>query len=274
MITLEAVVVNYFGSAVLPVLLQSFVEQDCPDWRLVVVDNSESPDEFDRITGLTRQDERFSAVMTPANLGYFGGARWWLSARPHRADWVAVCNADLYLADRDFVSTLGGMRPDAVVLAPSITAMPSGRAQNPHLVERPSPRHMLVRKLALSHRLSAAAARKYSAWRPHRAAERAASRPADIYAPHGAFILFHRAYFELGGSLAHEPFLYGEEISVAEQVRELHRRVRYEPSLRIVHNENQATGRESEVTFRAQRQAMAYTHRLILDGQKPPRRGA
>ena len=43
----------------------------------------------------------------------------------------------------------------------------------------------------------------------------------EIYAPMGAFIIFNRKYFDVGGTLYHGCLLFGEEISVAETAYKL-----------------------------------------------------
>ncbi len=63
-----------------------------------------------------------------------------------------------------------------------------------------------------------------------------------IYAPHGAFLIFSRKYFEAGGFLDDQLFLFGEEISVGEICRNLGLAVFYDPSLSVIHNEHQSTG--------------------------------
>src|SRR3989442_12924430 len=78
-----------------------------------------------------------------------------------------------------------------------------------------------------------------------------------IYAPHGAFFIFSRRYFEAGGYLDGNLFLYGEEISVAEICRSLGLPVIYEPSLFVVHNERRSTGHVfSRFSFECQKNAL------------------
>src|SRR3989442_14004267 len=80
-----------------------------------------------------------------------------------------------------------------------------------------------------------------------------------IYAPHGAFFIFSRRYFEAGGYLDGNLFLYGEEISVAEICRSLGLPVIYEPSLCVLHQEHQSTGKVlSRFTYECQKRAMQY----------------
>lgn len=49
--------------------------------------------------------------------------------------------------------------------------------------------------------------------------ETAINQLKSIYAPFGAFIVFHRQYFESGGHLSYGSFLFGEEIFITETAR-------------------------------------------------------
>jgi GT2 family glycosyltransferase len=80
-----------------------------------------------------------------------------------------------------------------------------------------------------------------------------------IYAAHGSFFIFSRRYFEGGGFLDGNLFLYGEEISVAEICRSLGLPVVYEPSLCVLHKEHQSTGKAlNRFTYECQKRAMHY----------------
>jgi hypothetical protein len=54
---------------------------------------------------------------------------------------------------------------------------------------------------------------------------------------------FSREYFARGGTLTHVPFLYGEEIMVAETARRLELAVVYDSGFRIKHVEHSTTGK-------------------------------
>lgn len=261
MTLLHLLAVNYFGSAEAGGLVRSLLTQQRPDWRLTLIDNSESAEETARLRGLST-DPRVDVVASPRNLGYFGAVGWLSAERALDADWVAVCNVDLEIAGPAFTDRLGAMHRPTSLLAPHVVALPSGRPQNPYMVQRPAERRMLFRRLVLSTRLSARAAQAVAARK--RAAPTAERAPAqDVYAPHGSFILFPRAWSQRAGSFDHPVFLFGEELTVGERARRLGLTVRYEPSLEVVHREHQATGRRSRTLFRAQRQAAAHAHRLI-----------
>src|SRR4029077_13065198 len=59
--------------------------------------------------------------------------------------------------------------------------------------------------------------------------------PVDVFAPHGAFVVFHKSYFEAGGTLRYGSFLFGEEIFVGETALRLGRRVVFDPRLEVIH---------------------------------------
>jgi hypothetical protein len=62
--------------------------------------------------------------------------------------------------------------------------------------------------------------------------------PERIYAPHGSFLLFHRSYFEAGGTLRYGTFLFGEEIFVAETARQLGLAIVHDPRLVVEHEQS------------------------------------
>lgn len=57
----------------------------------------------------------------------------------------------------------------------------------------------------------------------------------SVYAPCGSFIVFSRFYFENGGTLDFDGFLYGEEIFVAEECRRANLKVMLTPEIVIAH---------------------------------------
>ena len=62
--------------------------------------------------------------------------------------------------------------------------------------------------------------------------------PVEIYAPFGAYLIFHKTYFIKGGTLQHGAFLFGEEIFVAETSRRLNLKVIFDPRLKVIHREH------------------------------------
>lgn len=218
---------------------------------VVAVANGLTPGE---LTGL---QEGVTALRNPAiilrasstNPGYFGGASAGFTQflRDHPLpDWVIVTNDDIYFSD-DFLPALRSLQADGVgAVAPDIRVPASGNHQNPFLVVRPTRfqlelRNFLYSRMVLFRMLMA-----------YRRIKRAllgapvrgtAGLARNIYAPHGACILFSSEYFRRGGTLRHPGFLYGEENFVAETCAHLGLTVRFEPALKVEHHEHSAIGR-------------------------------
>jgi GT2 family glycosyltransferase len=234
---------------------------------MVVVDNSTDEREMARLRAAAVIDERVDVAEAPSNLGYFGAAHLWVSGRHGSVpEWTIVSNMDIELADTYFVSRLLAMDDSAAVLAPHIVGSPAGRPGNPHLSTRPNVKQ--VRRL-VRYQSSPALAQAYVLVSellqrlPHRSADDQRTR-RPIYSAHGSFIPIHRSFFESGGTLAHPVFLFGEEMTIAEQCRKLGLTVQFEPTLRAVHHAHQSTGRlRSRRVLAAQVEAARYCYRLI-----------
>jgi GT2 family glycosyltransferase len=244
------------------------------DVELVIVDNASGSEELMKIRPVIEEFSNGRLLESPKNQGYFGGARFgfdrYLEQKGDLPDWVIVCNHDIQIEDKEFFSKLFCQDPrTAGVIAPRIEAMPGRVDQNPFMRGRPSKLHW-ARLRFVSSNYSVAAFwdwlwRRKTELRSWVAKRRGTShlngnaRRESIYAAHGSFFIFSRRYFEAGGFLDGNLFLYGEEISVAEICRSLGLPVVYEPSLCVVHKEHQSTGRVlSRFTYECQKRAMQY----------------
>ncbi len=232
--------------------------------RLAVVDNS-PPSGTGAVPNPVTSDPRVTAIATGENLGYFGGAA--AALRGHLKT-HSMSNPDVYFPDRDVLQRLfDSHRGDApAVVAPSIRTKGSSVEQNPYMRVRPSGFRMHVYRWIFSAYPIDAVYQGLS-WIKHRALEAASNeRPLapssateKIYAPQGAFIAFHRSYFERGGNFDHGAFLFGEEIFVGETARKLGLTVLYDPTLVIEHTERStAAGLFNRQTSRFRKQASRY----------------
>lgn len=254
---LALVIAIHFGDTSPTInLLKSLSRLDqFSDLSISIVNNG--PDESGRSTlaTATRSMPNISVVNSVVNRGYFGGARHglahYLESHP-LPDWVIISNIDLLITDHRFLSRLAAIDGGSGlgVVAPCIRSSKTGRDQNPFIERRPSVARMHAYKwiyrsrLALhTYELAAAAFHKtHGFFMPQRQdAESTASTGRTIYAPHGSFLIFAKEYFRAGGTLDFPCFLFGEEIYVAETVRRLGLKVRYEPSLVVTHQEHATT---------------------------------
>lgn len=254
---------------------------DAADQRIIVVDNSATPVLDGPLSVLEREDKRATVVRPGRNLGYLGGAAFGL--RHYRevaevAEWTIVCNTDIVLPRNDLLRQLdlfhGGSRVSAVV-APAIVSSFSARNQNPHMRSRPTRVRMHLYKwiyrqpyLFWGYRSLSSIKQVLLRWAATaQDGENLSEEPTTIYSPHGAFIAFHRQYFEAGGSLDYGSFLFGEEIFVAETCRRLDLAIQYDRRLKIIHREHATTGQSPE-SGRFQAEAAAYCADTFFGGDR------
>ena len=276
--------VNYHNERETEAFVRKLQEQLVPgSLSAVVVNSNEAGNpELSSIAGVPGVK-----VFDPGrNLGYFGGAAYGLRRYLEEnslPEWVVVSNTDISFPDREFFGRLFALHPQgAGVIAPSIYSGLSGRDQNPYMARRPPAARMHFYKWAFRfypvytayHALSLARRKLYSVI-PASSAGSApvktepAGEPRGIYAPHGSFILFHRRYFQAGGSLDHGAFLFGEEVFVAETARRLGLSVEYDPRLSVEHREHATTGLfKNRKVARFQWEASAYCAEEFFSGRR------
>lgn len=164
------------------------------------------------------------------NKGYLGGALPIYNAKAANYDFISISNVDLELAPDFFEQLLELNTTNIGLVAPDIYTEKIMRHENPYMPTRPTKRHFLRWKIIYSCTLLY---RLY--YRMHLLKSRKSKTyPAcDIYAGHGSFMLFTDAFVNHYPELHFPGFMYGEEIFMAELVREALLKVRYCPSLRI-----------------------------------------
>jgi len=96
-----------------------------------------------------------------------------------------------------------------------------------------------------------------------------AARSEVVYAPHGAFMIFAREYFERGGTLDVGAFLFAEEGFVAETCRKLGLDVLYDPTIEVLHDEHVST-RHNAAIRGFHTSAADYIYREFFAPEKKP----
>lgn len=272
--TVLLVPVHYKSSKALLDMLNSLEWlKGSPEVHILVADNASGEDELSQVRPAIEAFPNATLLALSSNRGYFGAARCALDhyraqgeAEPN---WVIVCNHDLLLEDRTFIAKL--LQEDfkeTAVIAPRIQVGPGKVDQNPFMRHRPGRlRWAQIRFISSSYLVAAVwdwlwrRKAELRSWltKRHGPSQTSGVARQVIYAPHGSFVIFSRTFFEAGGYLDENLFLYGEEISVAEICRSLGLSVIYEPQLCVFHNEHQSTGRMlSRFTFECQKKAVEY----------------
>lgn len=265
------IVVNTNADAETSRLIGELVSQKGPAVRAVIVHNG---DHELRVDLPEAARSRVWVVRPPHNRGYFSAANFGLEdylSRNPMPEWVVVSNADVHIPDSSFFDSLARFYRTAPpgLVAPSILSLASQRDQNPNMRRRPSRARMWFYRFVFqffltdaAYHLGSIAKARLRRWQSR---TRGTDPPARIYAAHGAFMIFNRSYFDAGGSLRYDVFLYGEEVFVAETARSLGLEVRYDPRLRVVHSEHSETGAViNPKSWRRRREASAHIARRFF----------
>jgi hypothetical protein len=215
--------------------------------KIFIVDNS-SDENHDALKHWSQSSIHLLNPKT--NLGYFGGAQFaldYMDALQTKFDWVIVANNDTEL---NIVEILGQLRsekkPNLAVIAPLIFSELSNKSQNPFLTNRPPRWRMHFYKWIFSNYCTCLTYQLLGLAKAlvrSKLDRESQAFPSKIYAAHGAFMIFHSAYFLAGGNFKHPAFLFGEEITVAEFCRIHKLDIVFDPNIQIKHEEHATIGR-------------------------------
>lgn len=219
---------------------------------VLVIDNSlRGDDEKGPFLARIRSEiPECEVTFSATNLGYFGALPLAQTRQASlSAPVVIYCNADIVLAD-DFFDQLDTLSatPAAVVAPAIISDLGEGFDQNPQRTHRVSTKKLRTLQLLYSVGITffiyqflgdlKVAARKYL----HRHSRSITPRsPETIYAPHGALFIFTDADFFMHLP-RYEPFLFGEELFIAEEARLSNKTIIYCPQLRVLDSCHASTG--------------------------------
>ena len=242
--------------------------------HVIVVENASNDGSAERLRSFINQFPNVELLESAQNRGYFGAASWALkqyAARSSQPDWTIVCNNDIQFNNCQFLAKLLQIDTEnAGVIAPSIIELPVGVDCNPFMRGRPS----LFKLLRCKFWNSSYYLMWFKQWlspyvrslRHRLFRERVPTQtPGPVYAPHGAFLIFSKLFFESGGYIDDGFFLYAEEFAVAEICRRLNLPVIHDPRLRVWHNAHAVTGRMcNRNTFQYGREGLNYALRTYF----------
>ncbi|MEI6852781.1 MAG: hypothetical protein WCL06_08055 [Bacteroidota bacterium] len=216
---------------------------------LVVADNSPEQDDFRKLEEYksSLKHDSLHLYKSPGNIGYFGAVDHVMQMEGiSREDiqWLIVSNNDIEIRDKEFFVKLNAVDKNAAVIAPDIISLSTQQHQNPHRSGRISRSQkwqysLLYSNYYLGYLLNALrnSARKLSG----KELRTAAPAMSEIFSAHGAFMIFTSAFFNAGGKIHNDFFLYAEEDSVAAQCFEAGMKILYYPEVVVYHNEHVST---------------------------------
>lgn len=194
------------------------------------------------------------------NIGYLGAAQKVINESVKDYDYVVISNVDLQISD-NFFQILKEIKTDdeTAWIAPQIYSHDEERDRNPKVISRYSKRKLkmlyYMYRYPILFYLYTATAYKRKKLAPKYG-------EMDIYAGHGSFMLLTRNFFHEYKKIEYPIFLFGEELFLAELIREKGMKVRYVPSLRLEDNEHVSTSRmKKKFYFKCNTESIKY----ILD---------
>ena len=216
------------GQAIRSCLAEGITEQ-----QVTVVDNASS----DGTVQLVRSD--FPAVRLlemGSNLGFAAATN--RGARAAGGELLLLLNPDAELGPGSVAVMLGALRQDARrgAISPRLVR-PDGRLDHACRRSFPTPSVALFRLVGLS-RLRSGSARLGAYNLTHIPVDRA----MEVDSGSGACLLIRRQLWDLVGGMDEGYFMYGEDLELCWQLRELGCTVWYEPAAMVVHRK----GRSSE----------------------------
>lgn len=214
--------------------------------QLLLVDNTSPSAEQEKFLKAVSTFPFADAIRAEDNLGYFGAVRFGLRrlgvGQGREIDWLIVSNVDVEVAS-DFFESLLSKDASVGVIAPAIISKRTGQDRNPKMKSPLKLRKAKLQKIIFStywmqnFYLQFALLKSFLI-RPLQSS----CSVKNIYAPHGSFVIFSRAFLEKGGHFEFPCFLFGEELFIGQQARKLGLSVAYEPDLRVVDFDHASTG--------------------------------
>lgn len=194
------------------------------------------------------------------NIGYLGAAQKVINKCGKEYDYVAISNVDLKMDDC-FFKELCHVNLDerTAWIAPRIYSHDENRDRNPKVLGRYSKKKLKILyymyKYPILFYLYTTTAYKRKKLAPK-------YDEMDIYAGHGSFMLLTKNFFKVYDRIDYPIFLFGEELYLAELIRNKGLKVRYMPSLSLEDNEHVSTSKmKKKFYFKCNTESIKY----ILD---------
>lgn len=176
------------------------------------------------------------------NLGYLNGCLFGVKESKKTYSWVMISNTDIELKEKDFFEkALENTPKDVWCIGPDIMLSSTGVHQNPFLQHRPSKKKIQTWKIAYSNYIFFWLYFKLSTLKS-KSVQNEMQKSGIVYSVHGSCFLLRNECVNKIITDAKGIFMYGEELLVAEVVRQNNKKILFSLSIGIIHNENQVTG--------------------------------
>ena len=194
-----------------------------------------------------KQGIKVKHIDNGGNFGYLGGVRKCLNEEGielKNYDFLIISNVDVQISE-NFFSELWNLEIGKKVgwIAPSIFSQKEKRDRNPKIKVRPSVRKMRITQLFYKFPLLHFIYERMIYKNRKRIQNSSFDKMKEIYAGHGSFMIFTKAFLEQWKDFVFPSFLFGEEIYFAELVRKANLLTLYIPSLKVFDFDHASTAK-------------------------------
>ena len=179
------------------------------------------------------------------NLGYLPGCLYGFKSYSGEYKWSVISNTDIDFVSDEFFAKFLNKHYDSQIacIGSDITLRATGKHQNPFAASRPSNALMKLRKVVYSN---------YGLYRLYGWLSKIKNKIINhetqitnkyVYGVHGSVIILKKECVDKFIDDDIQIFMYGEELYIAEKLRESQLLSYYDTNLKIIHNENQVTGK-------------------------------
>tara|TARA_Y100000590_G_scaffold466190_1_gene640787 strand:- start:1459 stop:2283 length:825 start_codon:yes stop_codon:yes gene_type:complete len=252
------ITVNFGSTKPTELLIDSLLKCNKSDMiKVCIADNASTNESVDKLIKIKNQKKiDIKIFYNKKNLYYWPAAKKTLKEfyndKGTYPDWVMICNNDITINNNDLLEILMKInKKQFPIIGPNIVNK-YGKKLNPFLLSPPSFFKNLYWKLYYSSfplSLFLSEIKKMCKIFSINYFRQKKENINEVYAVHGAAILFSDYFFEKGGWLDDNFDLFGEEITVAEIAKKLDIPVTYFPELTIMHKEHSNTKKLDKKTL-------------------------
>ncbi len=244
------VAVNYFNELeVVQFVSREITKQNCDAWLIAIVNNGcKHPEVFEELKNTKVQ------IMHPIeNTGYLGAAGFALKRFQEMYNCLpkllVLSNTDMHYEDPKMLKYWleNYSNQDQIgMVGCRIKSTLTGVQQNPMYIHRMSKRKLQNLNFIFSNRIAYTIYRSASLVKSKissvTAYDSEPQNKVEVYAIHGSCMVLHQQLFRDRALFEDAPFLFGEEIYLAEVCYQKKLKVIFDPKQQILHDEHQTTG--------------------------------
>ncbi|EGQ7993263.1 glycosyltransferase family 2 protein [Vibrio vulnificus] len=245
------ITVNYNNVKETDEFISCFLNGNTSDNILYVVDNSENKNPCKELE-LSIRNDNVVFLYPFENLGYMGGASFALDYHYNKCGfdfkYTLICNNDISFDAENIINHLsehGRHNGDRFMLiSPSV--YDNGDNINPYMISRKSKCYMMMWNVILSTYTTFSIFHKINKFLSSFSKNKKVRKYSEkyVYGTHGSVFILSSDYFMSGGSIRKLPFLYGEEMYIAEQISRLNGKCIYVPEIFFNHKGSATLGKE------------------------------